>query len=119
MTSPAEADRTGLWLPLLRRLTLVSATWLVWKNVESALRGSGDIDAAADPRDWPAIEQEFIAWAASEGVGPVVACPHIPGGLNLVAAPPRGVTLLEMGVKDRKIWRGATLFRAAVFPFLS
>jgi hypothetical protein len=106
----ATEDRSDLWLPLLRRLTAISPSWVVWKNVDSALHGIGDIDAAAAPADWPLIEREFIAWAASAGAGPVVTCPHIPGGLNLVAAPQGMTTLLEMGVKARKIWRGATLF---------
>jgi len=104
------ADRTDLWLPLLRRLTEVAPSWLVWKNAESAFTGTGDIDAAAPVTDWPRIEREFRAWAQASGAGPVVVCRHIPGGLNLIAVPPDDVTFLEMGVKARRIWRGSTLF---------
>lgn len=107
---PPGSDRTDLWLPLLRRLTDVSARWLVWKNVDSALTGTGDIDAAAPDEDWPVIEEAFTEWALERGVGPVVVCRHIPGGLNLIAVNPEQATFLEVGVKARRIWRGATLF---------
>ena len=106
----SREDRASLWLPLLRRLTDASPSWVVWKNVDAALTGTGDIDAAAPESDWPIIEQEFRRWAAEHALGPVVVCHHIPGGLNLVAVPPTMTTLLEVGVKARRIWRGATLF---------
>jgi hypothetical protein len=103
-------DRSAIWLPLLRRLTEVSPYWVVWKNADAALSGSGDIDAAAPEGDWPIIEREFREWAARYELGPVIVCQHIPGGLNLVAVPPGMSTFLEVGVKARRIWRGATLF---------
>ncbi len=106
-----QPEETGPpWLPLLRRLSDVSPHWVVWKNVDSALSGTGDIDAAAPPTDWPVITDEFRRWAATYALGPVVVCRHIPGGLNLIAVPPRMPTFLEIGVKARKVWRGATLF---------
>ena len=104
------ADRTELWLPLLRSLTARVPRWLVWKNAESAFTGTGDIDAAAPAEDWPRIVDEFRAWALAHDVGPVVVCRHIPGGLNLIATAPSLPTFLEMGTKARRIWRGATLF---------
>ena len=103
-------DRTGLWLPLLRRLTREVPGWILWKNAESALTGTGDIDAAAPMADWPAIERIFAAWAREQGLGAVIVCRHIPGGLNLVALPARGEHLLEMGVKSTRVWRGVRLF---------
>jgi hypothetical protein len=106
----ATADRSGLWLPLLRRLTEVSPTWVVWKNVESALFGTGDIDCAAAQSEWPRIEEEFRLWAVERELGPVVVCRHIPGGLNLVAIPEAMQTFLEMGVKSTRIFRGSVLF---------
>jgi len=54
----APGQRRELWLDLLRRLTATSPTWLVWKNVESALDGEGDIDSAAAPADWDALEAQ-------------------------------------------------------------
>jgi hypothetical protein len=109
-TAAHAEDRTSLWLPLLQRLTEVSPSWVVWKNVDAALAGSGDIDAAAPETDWPLMEREFRRWAVEHELGPVIVCRHIPGGLNLVAVPPGMPTLLELGVKARRIWRGATLF---------
>ena len=110
MHNAAAPDRRALWLPLLQRLTGASAAWVVWKNVESALTGIGDIDAAAPDGDWPVIERVFREWAAERDLGPVIVCRHIPGGLNLLAVPPHMSTLLEMGVKARRVWRGSTLF---------
>jgi hypothetical protein len=106
----STGDRSALWLPLLRRFTELSPNWVVWKNVDSALSGVGDIDAAAPEDDWPAIERAFREWAVEHELGPVIVCRHIPGGLNLVAMPPTSSTLLEVGVKARRIWRGGTLF---------
>jgi len=103
-------DRLSLWVPLLVELTNEVPGWLVWKNAESALYGLGDIDAAAPQSDWPTIERIFCKWAARRGLGPVVICRHIPGGVNLVALPKEQATFLEMGVKARRIWRGSTLF---------
>jgi hypothetical protein len=110
MTDAPREDRSSLWLPLLRRLTEASSWWVVWKNVDSALSGTGDIDAAAPEADWPIIEHEFRHWATELELGPVIVCHHIPGGLNLVAVPSTMPTLLELGVKARRIWRGTTLF---------
>ncbi len=98
------------WLPLLVRLTEEYPRWAVWKNAESALAGTGDVDAVAPSSDWKGIAAEFRRWARERRRGPVIECRHIAGGMNLVAVPPDGDLLLEMGVKWRKVWRGATLF---------
>jgi hypothetical protein len=103
-------DRSALWLPLLRTLTEDISQWCVWKNAESAFTGTGDIDAAAPDDSWAILEQRFAEWAEELGLGPVVVCRHIPGGLNLVAVPDGFATLLEMGTKARRVFRGGTLF---------
>jgi hypothetical protein len=107
----ASAEETASpWLPLLRRLSVISDEWLVWKNVDSALSGVGDVDSAAPASEWPAIQAEFLQWAAQEELGPAAVCTHIPGGLNLVAFPEGASEFLEMSVKERRILRGSTLF---------
>lgn len=106
----AAPDRSALWIVLLRRLTNVSSTWLVWKNVESALEGVGDIDSAAAMSDWPLVEEQFFRWAHEFDLEPAIACRHIPGGLNLVAMPSWSKSFLELSVKENKIFRGSTLF---------
>jgi hypothetical protein len=106
---PSE-ERSSPWLPLLRRLSNVSQEWLVWKNVDSALSGIGDVDSAAPSAQWTAIESEFLEWATREELGPAAVCRHIPGGLNLVAFPVGAPAFLEMSVKERRIFRGSTLF---------
>jgi hypothetical protein len=103
-------ERAGLWLPLLRQLTEVSSEWVVWKNVDSALDAGGDIDSAAPARDWPKLREAFLHWAARFDLWPAAICDHIPGGLNLVAAPVGSPLLLELSIKQSKAWRGSTLF---------
>jgi hypothetical protein len=98
------------WMPLLKQLTDVCPQWVVWKNVDTALGGTGDIDAAAPESAWSLLIYEFRRWAADFSLGPIVVCRHIPSSLNLVAVPRDARTFLEMGVKSRRIWRGATLF---------
>ncbi|MEA2507368.1 MAG: hypothetical protein QOH48_1986 [Actinomycetota bacterium] len=109
MEVPVEGSSSP-WLPLLQRLSLVSDEWLVWKNVDSALSGVGDVDSAAPAAQWGTIETEFLEWAARERLGPAVVCRHIPGGLNLIAVPEGASAFLEMSVKERRIFRGSTLF---------
>jgi hypothetical protein len=112
-------SRRDIWMPLIRRLTEVSPQWGIWKNAESALTGSGDIDSLAPPAHWPAIENEFRRWASSQGLSPAIACPHIPGGLNLVALDRRSGFLFEVGVKEQKAFRGSALFHwADLIPFM-
>jgi hypothetical protein len=106
----APGQRRELWLDLLRRLTETSSTWLVWKNVESALEGEGDIDSAAAPSDWDALEAQFLLWARDLELLPVAMCRHIPGGRNLIAAPIGSATFLELSIKHDKAFRGSTLF---------
>lgn len=103
-------ERSSPWLPLLRRLSVISDQWLVWKNVDSALSGIGDVDSAAPSGEWSWIQSEFLAWASRERLGPAAICRHIPGGLNLVAFPLGADAFLEMSVKERRIFRGSTLF---------
>jgi hypothetical protein len=86
---------------------------LVWKNVDSALYGLGDIDSAAPPPDWPALEAGFWDWVEEFDLLPAVRCHHIPGGRNLIAIPGREERFLEVSIKESKSWRGARLFTLA------
>ncbi|MGH3609355.1 MAG: hypothetical protein ACRDRD_14870 [Pseudonocardiaceae bacterium] len=98
-----------MWLPLLRRLTEASATWVAWKNVDSALTAHGDVDSAAPRDEWPRLADEFSAWAFSSGLGPVVLCPHAPNLLHLVALH-GGEPFFELDLVARKVFLGSTLF---------
>ncbi len=113
LKSTASRDETEVspWLPLLQRLTAASPTWGVWKNADDALSGNGDIDSAGDPAEWPVIERHFRQWATSQELEPVFVCTHIPGGINMIATPPRLETFLEFSVKERKVFRGSSLFK--------
>ena len=107
------------WLTLLRRLTEVAPRWAVWKNADFALAGEGDIDSVAPRMDWPLIAREFRSWAALNDLGPVFACTHIPIGVEIVAVPPTSETLVELGAKARRIFRGSTIYTAEDFvPFM-
>jgi hypothetical protein len=114
MARPAEADRdqSRLWLPLLRRLTDEASTWAVWKNVEAALAGSGDLDCAAPRSLWPLIEDEVATWAVRHSLGPVVSCRHVPGALFVIAVDPSRSLFHQLDIRARTTFRGATVFRA-------
>ncbi len=107
--APGEGGRAAMWLPLLRRLTDRFATWAVWKNVDSALAGVGDVDSLADRACWPAVEDEFRGWAAAHGLNHVIVCRHIPQGPHLLAFGPGTRHLLQLDLKDRATFRGSTL----------
>lgn len=101
--------RAELWLPLLRRLSERFPTWAVWKNVDSALTGHGDVDSLADPACWPAIDAEFRAWAAGHGLETVIVCRHVPQGPHFIAFRPGMRHLVQLDVKTRATVRGSTL----------
>jgi hypothetical protein len=104
--------REEIWLPLLRALTGAAPEWTIWKNVESALKGTGDVDSAAPRRAWPSIERTFIAWAAELDLGPVFSCLHIPRTANHFAVLPGTSELLQLEVKSGATYRGSVAFYA-------
>lgn len=106
-----EVDREAMWLELLRRLTALSPDWMVWKNADSALHGFGDVDSVAPPKDWPLLAHEFRGWAFRHGLGPVIACPHAPNLLHLVALH-QSEPFFELDFNARKVFLGSTLFVA-------
>lgn len=109
-TSPI--DRVELWSSLLVRLTNEFPNWATWKNVDSALAGTGDVDSLAPPSDWPAIRQTFEAWAAERNYAPLVVCRHVPQGPHFVTFEPGSPYIVQLDVKDRATFRGSTLVDA-------
>jgi hypothetical protein len=107
-----SVDRSKLWLPLLQRLTTTFPGWVIWKNAEAALRGSGDIDSAASRADWEPIVKEFRGWAEGFDLDPVVVCTHPPRTMFLLGMDRSRSTFAELDVLGRKYFRGWTLFRA-------
>ncbi|MDP9220264.1 MAG: hypothetical protein M3P23_06960 [Actinomycetota bacterium] len=103
--------QTRMWLSLLTRLTAVAPDWLAMKGFDSALTGVGDVDSIAPLSTWPLVTEEFRTWAVSEGLGPVVICPHAPFLLHLVALSPLRPEFFELDINRRKIFLGSTLFR--------
>lgn len=108
-TSPSAVDRTDLWLDLLRRLSETFPDWAVWKNVDSAMAGTGDVDALAPRRSWPAIQDAFVDWAKDRGYGPVVVCHHVLLGPHLITLEPEAPHIVHLDVKERATFRGSTL----------
>ena len=108
-----EERLPGLWLSLLAELTADVPDWFTMKGVGSALTGTGDVDSIAPVDTWVAIKDIFHAWAASEGLGPVVFCPHAPYLLHIVALSELRPEVFELDVNSRKIFFGSTLFRPA------
>jgi hypothetical protein len=88
-------------LSLLRRLSDLDAGWLVWKNGDSAVNGTGDIDSAAPLEARRGIVGAFRAWAAGAGLGPTIVCEHAPRLLILVACiESRPSRLFQLDVYD-------------------
>lgn len=117
MTALRVSNRADVWLPLLRRLTELSPEWVAWKSADSALTGYGDIDSAASFREWPALTAEFRRWAFASGLGPVIACPHAPNLMHLVALA-GDEPFFEVDLVARKVFLGSTLFQPAdLAPF--
>lgn len=102
MSSPSGRRAGASWLPLLRRLSDLEPSWCIWKNVDAAVAGIGDVDSAAPREAWSRIEHEFRQWAAESNAGPVVVCRHAPATLVLVAcAPDDRARLLQLDVYER------------------
>jgi hypothetical protein len=109
MTRVTTSNRAGVWLPLLQRLTQVSPDWILLKHVDSALTGFGDIDSSAPRAQWPMLIAEFGRWAAANGLGPVISCPHVPlltHNIALAGAEP----FFELDLMTRKVFLGSTLY---------
>ncbi|MGH7722236.1 MAG: hypothetical protein ACRENL_05295 [Candidatus Dormibacteria bacterium] len=109
MTGPSAVDRSALWLPLLRRLTAESPTWVTWKSADAALHGYGDVDSTAAAAERPAIESMFAGWAAAQGLGPVIVCRHAPD-LDVLVALSGDEPFIELDVMPRKVFLGSTMF---------
>lgn len=105
-------DRTELWLTLVRRLTERYPRWAVWKNIDSAFAGTGDVDSFAPPGDWPSIQETFRHWADESGLGPVIICRHIPQGPHFIALQDTSEYIVQLDVKERGTFRGSTLIDA-------
>lgn len=106
-----ERSRPEARLALARRLTEAAPGWAIWKNVESALAGRGDIDSVAPVADQTALKREFRSWAEANAMGPVLHCAHLPGSLLLVAVG-ADAHLEELQLCHRAVFRGNALFRA-------
>lgn len=104
----AEPDRAAL----LRAVAGPGERAGVWKNAEAGLTGEGDIDLAAPRSEWPRITELFRRWAASQGLGPVVVCRHVPGSLVLVALDPSGGPFAQLDMRGSARLRGAPAFVA-------
>jgi hypothetical protein len=96
------------WLPLLRRLSVVSDRWAVWKNADRALAGSGDVDSVAPASDLELISREFSEWANERGYSWVVRCSHPGGMLMLIAVHDSGWAQLDL--VSEMPYRGTRLF---------
>jgi hypothetical protein len=110
-TEGAE-QQASLLLPLLKRLTDASSSWAVWKNIEAALTGTGDVDCVTPQHQWSLIEEEVRNWAGTRALDPVVACRHVPGALFLVAVDQEQSLFHQLDIRARATFRGATVFRA-------
>lgn len=102
--------RSATWLPLLRRLGSEVPDWMVYKGIESAFDGTGDIDSIGPGSCWDDVTEVFRTWAAEQSLGPVVVCRHVSNVLHLVALDPDSPWFFELDVNRRKVFLGSTLF---------
>jgi hypothetical protein len=118
MTAVAAPDPNRL--ALARRLSAAAPSWGIWKNVESALSGSGDIDSVVLADGAKDVEEAFTRWAVERGLRPVLRCDHAGGLMGvLVAVDRQHSTIVELDFTRRKTYRGSTLFGAEdVIPLL-
>ena len=93
-------------LSLLTALTDSCPSWAIWKNIDSALSGAGDVDSLAEPREWPRIIDLFGKWAEAAGLRPIIVCRHLPGALFLVACDQASGRLTELDVYSHLVLRG-------------
>jgi hypothetical protein len=91
---------------LLTALTDACPGWIVWKNLDRAASGEGDVDAVAPRSEWEAATEVFAGWATGAGLGPAYACRHFPGALQLVACQPTTGRLVEVDLGARLVLRG-------------
>jgi hypothetical protein len=99
-----------LLLPLVRSLTALSPSCVVWKNADLALAGIGDIDLVASAGVWDSIVGQVRAWAVEAGLGPVVVCRHLPDGMFVIALNGER-EFFQVDVRSRATFRGSTVFR--------
>jgi len=113
------AAHTKQWIDLLARIASRYGPAVVWKNVEAALSGEGDLDVMAPRSAWQEIERSFRSWATDHDLGAVAVCTHIPGTMYLIAVDPLERAFLQLDVKDRATFRGATVFEPAALEEVS
>jgi hypothetical protein len=109
---PAAADRSQIWLPLLRTLTSVFPRWIALKNIASTFGGEGDLDSLAPVEDWSGIEAVFREWAAEQGFSPVIVCRHRPSGPNFFAIDPNWPYVVQLDVMSARPFRSQPLLDA-------
>jgi hypothetical protein len=88
------------------------------KDLESAIRGSGDLDAVASAADMTAVEGIFLEWAAGHRLSPIIVCRHAPSPFYFAFL--RGSReLLELDVTEGRWFRGGQLLGASTLLPLS
>ena len=112
-------DRTAQWMDLLRRIASKHSPAVVWKNAEAGLSGEGDVDVMAPRSGWEEIERSFRRWATDHDLGAVAVCRHIPGTMYLIAVDSRERAFLQLDIKDRATFRGATVFEPGALEVVS
>jgi len=105
-------DLPALWTPLLQELSDASADQGVWKNIEAGLSGRGDVDFVAPRSEWECVRTRVQSWAGESGLGPVIACSHIPDAEFFFVVDRSERDFLQLDVRDRITFRGSTVFQA-------
>ena len=105
-------DEPRRLLDLGRRLTDECPDYVMWKNVDTAMAGAGDIDSILPEHHWPTAQDVFRAWALETGYTAVLECGHLPGSLLVVGASRSFSLLRELHLSRSVTFRGAEIIRA-------
>lgn len=107
-----DVGHSPIPLGTLRALTQASDRFLIWKNIESALNGEGDLDCAAPQAEWTMLRTRLDVLATDAGLPEFVSCTHLPGVQLNVTIDPVSERIFEVDFCDRQHFRGRVLFSA-------
>jgi hypothetical protein len=86
---------------LMKTIESDNPSFTIWKNLLTAMNGTGDVDAAVSRKNWMAIENEIVNHFASRTTnGFLIVCDHIPNTRIFAFVTKKYSKLIEIDVCD-------------------